>query len=207
MVSEEAASRAGSLAPVGGVLALDFANTAAGRDTAGPVEHLPSAAHVVDWAAHAGAIDARAARRIRAGLGRDRDAARKVLRLALDLREAVYRIGAAVARGEAPAGEDLARLKEHARRALGTAGLGPRPGGGYAFDFSAAPAEQALLGPIAWSAVDLLAAGRLDRVKQCPGPGCGWLFLDQSKNGSRRWCDMATCGNRSKGRRHRARRG
>ena len=77
---------------------------------------------------------------------------------------------------------------------------------GYALDFSAAPAETALLGPIAWSAVDLLRSGRFERVKRCPGPGCGWLFFDHSKNNSRRWCDMATCGNRTKGRRHRARR-
>jgi predicted RNA-binding Zn ribbon-like protein len=53
--------------------------------------------------------------------------------------------------------------------------------------------------------VDLLTKGRLERLKRCPGPGCGWLFLDHSKNGSRRWCAMATCGNRTKGRRHRAR--
>jgi len=200
------ASRAGSLSLVAGVLALDFANTSSGRDTAEPVEHLERAADLVDWAAHAGGIDGGTARRARAALGRDADLARTVLRRARELRDAVQDIGAAVARGEAPAPTDLDRLKDFARRAIAPAAFAPALGGGYALGFSAAPAETALLGPIAWSAVDLLRSGRFERVKRCPGPGCGWLFFDHSKNNSRRWCDMATCGNRTKGRRHRARR-
>jgi predicted RNA-binding Zn ribbon-like protein len=116
-------------------------------------------------------------------------------------------IGMALARGEPAPPAALARLKDAARRALAGAALELDPAGGYRWDFSRAPAASAVLGPIAWSAVDLLARGPLTRLKRCPGPGCGWLFLDRSKNGSRRWCDMATCGNRTKGRRHRARRG
>ncbi|TME22984.1 MAG: hypothetical protein E6I68_08150 [Chloroflexi bacterium] len=49
------------------------------------------------------------------------------------------------------------------------------------------------------SALDVLVDGPLDGVRECPGPGnCGWLFIDLSKNASRRWCDMRTCGNRAK---------
>jgi predicted RNA-binding Zn ribbon-like protein len=43
------------------------------------------------------------------------------------------------------------------------------------------------------------------RLKACPGPDCGWVFHDRSRNGSRRWCDMAECGNRAKGAAFRAR--
>lgn len=56
--------------------------------------------------------------------------------------------------------------------------------------------------PIVYSAAKLLASSGLDRVRQCAGDDCGWLFLDTSRNHSRRWCDMADCGNRAKARRH-----
>jgi predicted RNA-binding Zn ribbon-like protein len=93
---------------------------------------------------------------------------------------------------------------------MGSGELKPQPGGGYRLDFAAAPPEAAITGPLALSALDFLATADFSRVKQCPGHGpgndCQWLFLDVSKNNSRRWCDMATCGNRSKSKRHRSRR-
>jgi predicted RNA-binding Zn ribbon-like protein len=46
---------------------------------------------------------------------------------------------------------------------------------------------------------------RLARVRVCEGANCTWLFLDPTKNGSRRWCEMKSCGNRAKASRHRAR--
>jgi predicted RNA-binding Zn ribbon-like protein len=199
-------SSAVSLSLVGGVLALDFANTSSGRDTAEFTEHMSRAIDLVDWASHAGSIDAKTARRSYEVFAGDADAAQKLLRHALQLREAIYGIGSAIARGEAPSEADLKQLKDCAHRTMGSADWAPASGGGYAFDFSAAPADLALLGPMAWSAVGLLATGNFERVKQCPGPDCGWLFFDNSKNNSRRWCDMATCGNRTKGRRHRERR-
>jgi predicted RNA-binding Zn ribbon-like protein len=58
-----------------------------------------------------------------------------------------------------------------------------------------------ILGPVAWAAMDLLRSDELDRLKQCPAHDCHWLFLDRSKNGSRRWCEMSTCGDRAKKRR------
>jgi predicted RNA-binding Zn ribbon-like protein len=72
------------------------------------------------------------------------------------------------------------------------------------WDFKGAP-PAALLGPIVWRAVELLETGPLDRVKECPADDCGWLFLDTSKNRSRQWCSMQTCGNVSKVRRFRER--
>jgi predicted RNA-binding Zn ribbon-like protein len=197
----DSGSRMAGLALVGGALALDFANTAAGRGTAEPVERLTSVSDLVDWAAHAGAIDAAALRRRRAQFAH---AAQGVLRQARGLREAVHAVGAALARGEAPPRAALRTIGDAAQRALAQAELAPA-GAGYALDFSAAPLEHALLGPVAWSALDLLRTGNFERLKSCPGPGCGWLFLDRSKNNSRRWCDMATCGNRTKAKRHRQR--
>jgi predicted RNA-binding Zn ribbon-like protein len=58
------------------------------------------------------------------------------------------------------------------------------------------------LAPVLWTAGDLLAGGKLDKVKRCANPECGWLFLDDSRAGKRRWCSMSACGNRAKARRH-----
>jgi predicted RNA-binding Zn ribbon-like protein len=193
-------SRAGSLSLVGGVLALDFVNTAGGRATEQAIEHLQAPHHLVDWAAHAGAVPPAVAARLHGAVGPD------LLCEALALRETIYRIGAVISQGGSPDAADLAFLKDRAQHALGGARLAPS-GPGYAFDFAQAPAATALLGPIAWSAIDLLATGEFTRLKQCPGHDCGWLFYDRSKNNSRRWCDMAVCGNRSKAKRHRERDG
>lgn len=58
---------------------------------------------------------------------------------------------------------------------------------------------------VVWSAAQLLTSEEASRVRVCDGPDCGWMFVDRSRNGLRRWCDMATCGTRAKSRR-RARR-
>lgn len=198
-------SRAGSLTLVGGVLALDFANTAGARETTAPIEHLLTAGNVVAWALHAGSIGAASAKRASSVVSADSEAARKLLRHAVQLRDAVYAVGAAIAHGDAPPQPDLRTVKDAAHRAMTGAQLGSMAAGGYRLDFSRSPSEAALLGPIAWSAIDLLATAPFERIKQCPAHDCGWLFLDTSKNNSRRWCDMATCGNRTKATRFRDR--
>jgi predicted RNA-binding Zn ribbon-like protein len=64
------------------------------------------------------------------------------------------------------------------------------------------PSVGLLLAPVLWSAADLLVGRQLPRVRQCSNPACGWLFLDDSKSGNRRWCSMSACGNRAKAHRH-----
>jgi predicted RNA-binding Zn ribbon-like protein len=75
--------------------------------------------------------------------------------------------------------------------------------GGYGWKRIAGgnPLEQ-LIWPIAQAAAELLTSDELRLVRFCEAPDCEWLFLDHSRNGSRRWCDMTTCGNRAKARRH-----
>ena len=55
---------------------------------------------------------------------------------------------------------------------------------------------------VARSAAELMTSPDLPFVRECASYDCGWLFMDTTKNRSRRWCDMSTCGNRAKGRRH-----
>ena len=63
-----------------------------------------------------------------------------------------------------------------------------------------------LLRPVLRSALHLLSSPELARLRECAAERCGKLYLDHTKNASRRWCDMDTCGNRAKARRHQARR-
>lgn len=83
-----------------------------------------------------------------------------------------------------------------AQRSIGSADLRVPADAPTELAFHRMPDE--ILGPLAWAAFDLLRTDRLDRLKQCPPVDCGWLFLDTTKNGTRRWCDMATCGSRAK---------
>jgi predicted RNA-binding Zn ribbon-like protein len=64
------------------------------------------------------------------------------------------------------------------------------------------PGVAGLLAPVWWSAADLVLAAQRLRLRCCANPRCGWLFLDDSKGGTRRWCSMSACGNRAKVQRH-----
>lgn len=199
--SPSAPSRAGSLDLIGGALALDFANTSSGRGSASCLEHLRAPEHVVAWAEHVGIIDQptaeRAARLIRA----DAPGFASLLADALHLREAIHRAAAAVARGGMPAPADLAIIKEACAAAIAAADLAPT-GAHVAWTWPTDPPVKAtLLGPVALAAVGLFRESDPSRIKQCQGEHCGWVFFDLTKNRSRRWCEMAVCGNRAKARR------
>jgi predicted RNA-binding Zn ribbon-like protein len=92
------------------------------------------------------------------------------------------------------------------QRALGAAPVRRRlvyADGRYGWEIAPPdPTLQDLLAPVLWSAADLLVGDGRQRVQRCANSECLWLFLDESKNATRRWCDMASCGNRAKARRH-----
>ena len=127
-----------------------------------------------------------------------------VLKRAVALREAIYRICLAVAEQKEPLGRDLAKLNAELERCLPRLRIAPNQQGfGWEWRSEAGALDDAL-GPIARSAADLLVSGELlEKLRQCQGDNCGWLFIDSSKNHSRCWCDMRDCGNRAKVRRHR----
>jgi predicted RNA-binding Zn ribbon-like protein len=118
---------------------------------------------------------------------------------ALRLRAALYRVFT-TASGE-PAEDDLQVLRQAVRQAREAQQL--VPGTPWAWQLAPGPDLRLPLLHVALSAAELLASPRLARVKACPLPegGCGWLFLDETKNGTRRWCSMAHCGARAKNRR------
>jgi predicted RNA-binding Zn ribbon-like protein len=205
MTKPPAPSRAGSLPLVGGVLALDFCNTTSGRGTDGRLEHLQAAEHVLMWARHAGVLDADAEARLRRRCGADARLGKRLLERALDLRDAIYRADAALANGQPVDQADLDAIATAHASCLAKGRLTTKDGGfGWTWNAQDTP-EEAVLGPIAASAMMVLAAADRARLKQCPGHQCGWLFLDTTKASNRRWCEMEVCGNRAKQKRRRGR--
>jgi len=126
-----------------------------------------------------------------------------VLERAISLREAIYRVVSAVANGRRAREADLAILNVALPDALARVHV-VREADSFAWRWAAdETALDRMLWPVARSAADLLTSEKLARVGQCADDrGCGWLFLDMSRNRSRRWCDMKDCGNRAKAKRH-----
>jgi predicted RNA-binding Zn ribbon-like protein len=165
-------------------LCLDFANTRYYRGQAVPTETLNAPADLAAWAKATKPPTA------------------KEFEAALALRETIYRLFNAQADGKAVAPRDLEMLNQTLARAPTRTKL-KRGRDGYDWDVDVKSGTAlALLAPVLWSAGDLLAGPRLDRVRRCANPECGWLFLDDSRAGKRRWCSMSACGNRAKARRH-----
>ena len=188
-------------------LCLDFANTVEGPISEHPEEFLRSYADLARWGWHVGVLSAAEAGLLAAEAERRPAEAAEVFGRALELRHAIYRVFRAVARGEAPPQAGLDRVREEYLAALRRARLVAGEGGcGWAWDDDPGALDR-VLWPVARSAVELLTSAELGRVKECPGAGdCGWLFLDTTKNGTRRWCSMEGCGSRIKMRRQYARR-
>jgi predicted RNA-binding Zn ribbon-like protein len=182
----------------GGDLSLDFANTLEGALDGPPgTEHLEDYDDLVAWAHHAHVLDATAAQRLTVRAARDPRAAGATLRAARDLREAIHATFAAVARGEAPPAAPLAAVRDAAAVAVAHAELAAA-----AVHWHGNELDRPLW-PVALAALDLLRDGdRLARVKSCGQ--CVWLFVDRSRNRSRRWCSMDECGAQVKMRRYRA---
>ena len=183
----------------GGALCLDFANTIDNRPRDVPREFLHSFADLVAWSRQAGALTAnQAAHHFRVGAQRPA-AARATLRRVLELREALFRIfSAAAAAGRPALPADLVLFNAAAAHAFRNLRIGRRRRG-FAWEWEDDPAAlDRMLWPVLRSAAELLTSGDLDRVRECSADTCGWLFVDRSKNRSRRWCNMKVCGNRAK---------
>lgn len=185
-----------------GVLCLDFANTVQARPVSERVDLLNSYEDLLSWARQATILTPGEAAALGAAARRRPRAAAEALSQARALREALYGLFSARAAGLPAMGADLHTVNQAIGRAMGSAGLTPSTQG-FEWSWPAAPHG---LDRVAWwvarSAAFLLTSRDLADVRECAGFDCGWLFLDGTKNRSRRWCNMATCGNRAKGRRH-----
>lgn len=199
---DDTEARAGTLKLLGGRLSLDFANTADWHATDQPIEFLTSYAELVAWSQHVDILTETEAQRLLEGAARHPAEASVVLTRTLALREAVYGLFSAIAHGLAPQAGDLSIFNAELSAALVHSRLVPAAEG-FAWDWPCVEhALDQMLWPVVHDAADLLTSEGLNRVGQCIDDRCGWLFLDLSRNRSRRWCSMKDCGNRAKARRH-----
>jgi predicted RNA-binding Zn ribbon-like protein len=127
-----------------------------------------------------------------------------VLRRAIALRETIWRVFDALAKGARADPSDLATLHEEEVAAMRHARF-QQTGSGIDYEWSDEPLLDRPLWAIARSAADLLTSRDIARVRECGSETCEWLFIDRSRNHTRRWCDMNDCGNRAKVRRFRQR--
>jgi predicted RNA-binding Zn ribbon-like protein len=186
-----------------GDLSLDFANTLDWHASDKPEETLNQYEDLVSWGEEAGLVSVETARRLRRLAVEQPQQTQAAYVFALRVREAIYRIFSSRYAGKSIPETDLALLNSLIREAM--AHLEIRPvDGGMRWEWSPEiDGINLILWPVARSAAELLTSERASRVHECEDDrGCGFLFIDQSKNQSRRWCSMDSCGNRAKARRH-----
>lgn len=167
-----------------------------------PNDHVPDYRALATWAADAGLLSTRQRRRLIAAADSDPDAAIAVHLTARRLREAIYQAFSELACGEPAPTAALDLIRDTYLDALHHGAIRPSPDG-LGWHWPDDDRLQQVQWPIARSAVELAVSDRLTRIRQCPGDDgrCGWLFVDTSKNATRRWCSMSTCGSRVKSRR------
>jgi predicted RNA-binding Zn ribbon-like protein len=185
---------------VGGHLALDFANTI--DDPEGPArhDHIATYQGLVRWSARVGAVSPAQAEELGRCGAQDAAAA---LQRAHALRKSIMETFTGVATGEPAGARHWPGLRPWVAEAIAAAQLTPTANG-YGLSWPGTDRPHVMLWPVAHAALDLLTAGDLHRIKRCAG--CPWLFLDQSKNASRRWCAMNDCGTHAKIQRYVAKR-
>jgi predicted RNA-binding Zn ribbon-like protein len=196
-----------------GHAALDLVNSLDNRFHAeGPRELLNAYADLVRLAEQSRLLDAARARQLRSAA--TPKAAARALSQARELREALAALLYGILDGRPPRASDLRTLERHFHRAAAHRELAWRAAGGDHGHGDLqwqrgrfAPATDLPVWLLAQEASELLLSGALARVRACGSESCRWLFLDTSKNHTRRWCNMKVCGNRMKARRFQARHG
>jgi predicted RNA-binding Zn ribbon-like protein len=187
---------------VGGSLSIDFVNTVGGRDGShlrgSPIrEKLRSFADLVRWSELAGTLGHAEAARLLSRAAKHPRAAQIVLARSLKLREALYRIFKSEIDGRAPLKRDVTIFNReieiaHAQQTL------THHAGEFAWRWKQGGGLDRTLWPVTIDAARLLTSDSFALLRRCQGKECGWMFVDNSRNRSRHWCDMRDCGNRAK---------
>jgi predicted RNA-binding Zn ribbon-like protein len=178
----------------GGHLALDFANTVTSRHTDRPVERLTSYDAVLDFAEQSRSCKPAVASRLRAFARKHPARARTALASARALRDGLFSLTSRWAQRRPIRAEDLEALNARAHDLSLDTDL--------EWTLECRECElDTVFGPIVLSALELLTSPLRDRIRMCEADDCIWVFLDLTKNHSRRWCSMEACGNRAKARR------
>jgi predicted RNA-binding Zn ribbon-like protein len=186
---------------VGGRLCLDFCNTHGSRGGS-PDERFATYQDVVGWAWRASVLNAEEAARLSRLASRTPTEALAVWERSLHMRTALQALFTAIAEGKRVRSAWLDALNQELAGAMARSQVVPTDSGFTWLWAQGGKALDSMLWPVARSAADLLTEGPISTIRVCEGRACGWLFLDTSRNRTRRWCDMKICGNRAKARRH-----
>jgi predicted RNA-binding Zn ribbon-like protein len=185
-------------------ICLDFVNTVKLHASQNPVEKLCSYNDFIDWLKTKDIISTYEAKNLRAEARRNTAGAQAALGKAKELREAIYHILSGLAHNMPPHNSDMAILNRFISETMPYARLTAIQNKNFSWEWK--NSEDNLEYPlqvIVRSICDLLISGTIDKIGQCADErGCGYIFLDTSKNKTRRWCNMGDCGNRAKARRH-----
>lgn len=187
---------------VGNNICLDFVNTVHDRVTSTRRDDFTSYDDLVAWSRLVGTVTAGEAEQLLARARQHPEEAVHVFKRATEQRELIYRIFAAIAQERDPAPSDLAHLSKLFADVMSRACITLHDN---TFTWDCTEKEttlESLLWPIIRAAAELLTSSDLHLARQCAADDCTWLFLDTSKNHSRRWCDMKSCGNRTKVSKH-----
>jgi predicted RNA-binding Zn ribbon-like protein len=182
---------------------FDFLNT---DDTENgfPLDHLPTLDAALSWFVDRGVIHSEGADRTRAAATADEGRAARDLARIQAVRSALRDVSLSLADHRAPSAGSLEAINRalHARQVIE---LVPAPDGVHVDHRHVGDPIDDALARLADPLVIELTAGHPERIKSCASDTCDWIFYDSSRTSRRRWCDMATCGNRAKAARHRAR--
>jgi predicted RNA-binding Zn ribbon-like protein len=203
----QVSGRAGHVDLVAGVLCLDFVNTLDPRvvtqDGTIPRNYLTAYGELIAWGQHVDVLTPSQAQDLLKAAEEHPDQSQAALDHALKLRETIYKIFFAISQHREVPAKALESLKNIYAQAT-QLGQFASTEEGFALIWTHDGTDlHSPLWPVTASAVELLLRGDQQRMKECPSAseGCGWLFYDTSKNNSRRWCSMRTCGMESKDRR------
>ena len=189
-----------------GRLCLDFANTVRSRPSSDRLDLIGAYEDLLAWARQATILTPGEAAALTDAARQGSRAADEALTQARILRESMYAVFSARAAGLPAPPADLRTLNRAIAKAMAHSGL---TAAGARFEWGwpdSAPTLDRVSWWVARSAAELLTSSDLTFVRECASYDCGWLFMDTTKNRSRRWCDMRVCGNRAKSRRHYERR-
>jgi predicted RNA-binding Zn ribbon-like protein len=185
-----------------GRLCLDFANTVRSRPSSDRLDLIGAYEDLLAWARQATILTPGEAATLANAAHQGARGAGEALTRARILRESMYAVFSARAAGLPAPPADLQTLNRAIARAMAQSGL---TAAGARFEWGwpdSPPGLDRVSRWVARSAAELLTSADLTFVRECASYDCGWLFMDTTKNRSRRWCDMRVCGNRAKSRRH-----
>ncbi len=194
-----------------GTPSLDFGNTAPGGRAAGAASdrgapRFQDYNDLLAWATEAKLVTRPRARDLAAAAEQNPPRAADIFARSLRLREAIHAVFSSLASGKSPPQSELALLNDELVEAMRNARIVSRPS--RKFDWQLPPEVCGLYYPlqaVARDAAELLTSRHLQEVRECANRSCGHLFLDETRNHSRLWCDMRACGNRVKQARYRSR--